>query len=640
LTALALFLPLYFLNACGEGGGTGRRTSPGTDIYYLDADGDGYGNPAFTLQAETRPSGYVSEGTDCDDANAMRHPGAAEVHYNGQDDDCNSATLDDDLDRDGFPLNRDCDDADASLHPGATEIPYNGQDDDCDGSTPDDDLDADGYPARDECDDTNASVNPDKIELCDDGIDNDCDGGTDCEDASCLCLWWHADSDQDGFGDPAVSIRSVSRPEGYVSNKDDCNDAEESINPNAVEICGNRIDEDCTAVDRACIPCPNDVIAERCQCGVEAYETGYCCDGYYQNSPCQDPYPEDQTGLNFLTREAARAVDAVTNVYRDDLNYARVGIVYGGTVVYTKSYKDGAVDATGQWASISKPATAMIVMQLREAGFLNTIDDNVWEYAPKYIGAMPPPWESSPLMIRHLLLHQGGVQFTAPLWSGDYLNLMFEPGTDTYYTSAGYGIIGDVIRGATGIGFDTLVEEYLAIPVKAMSIASPDQIDEQSEIPHSDWQAPGTWINSSVEDLAKFTTGVMNHIYVPETVLLDEMLTEYTPNQGLGWRVSRAEDILYAGHTGDNGYQKSVVLIDISRKMSAAILFSGREVMTDERIPWASAILAELASSEDPILEAPPCPGVCCESLCDVVIVGECMDGVCCATLDGCRSAE
>jgi hypothetical protein len=57
--------------------------------YYADADGDGYGNAAVTLSAETQPIGYVLNATDCDDANTAVHPGAVDVCYDGLDNDCN-----------------------------------------------------------------------------------------------------------------------------------------------------------------------------------------------------------------------------------------------------------------------------------------------------------------------------------------------------------------------------------------------------------------------------------------------------------------------------------------------------------------------------------------------------------------------
>lgn len=61
----------------------------------------------------------------------------------------------------------------------------------------------------------------------------------------------YLDSDGDGYGDAAVSqvISGCSVPANYVQNSDDCDDSDEDINPNATDIPGNGIDEDCSGSD-------------------------------------------------------------------------------------------------------------------------------------------------------------------------------------------------------------------------------------------------------------------------------------------------------------------------------------------------------------------------------------------------------
>jgi parallel beta-helix repeat protein len=171
-----------------------------------------------------------------------------------------------DADGDGYASDEDCDDADPAVHPGAEEA-CNEVDDDCDGETDEEAVDATswyadgdsdgygdpaaslaactqptGYVADDtDCDDGSPTVHPGADELCN-GVDDDCDGTMDEEAGDQLEFW--ADSDGDGFGDPATSTTACAEPEGYVTDNTDCDDAAASVHPGADELC-NGADDDC-----------------------------------------------------------------------------------------------------------------------------------------------------------------------------------------------------------------------------------------------------------------------------------------------------------------------------------------------------------------------------------------------------------
>ncbi len=102
------------------------------------------------------------------------------------------------------------------------------------------DFDNDGFPGSIDCDDTNPAIFPGAPEIPDNGIDEDCNG---FDAVTC-----YTDADGDTFGDPSSPVicpLGVCGSCGLVSNALDCNDTDGSINPGAVEIPDDGIDQNC-----------------------------------------------------------------------------------------------------------------------------------------------------------------------------------------------------------------------------------------------------------------------------------------------------------------------------------------------------------------------------------------------------------
>ncbi len=176
--------------------------------WYMDRDGDGYGDAESVSYRCNMPPGHVAVSGDCNDNDPAFHPDAPE---------------------------EDC---------------TNPNDYNCDGTTLYADGDLDGFPACVECNDQDATINPDATETCD-HIDNDCDGLVDDDDIDVQGRTaWYLDADGDGYGtDNSETIACFAPTDQYVTTRGDCNDGDSSIRPGGEPGCDDR-DHDCDgAVD-------------------------------------------------------------------------------------------------------------------------------------------------------------------------------------------------------------------------------------------------------------------------------------------------------------------------------------------------------------------------------------------------------
>jgi len=60
----------------------------GARLWYIDADGDGYGDASYAIWGCTQPDGYASNDRDCDDTNPNINPRKAEILNNDIDENC------------------------------------------------------------------------------------------------------------------------------------------------------------------------------------------------------------------------------------------------------------------------------------------------------------------------------------------------------------------------------------------------------------------------------------------------------------------------------------------------------------------------------------------------------------------------
>ncbi len=204
--------------------------------WYIDGDGDGFGNPGYSVSTcDGAPGvGWVDNGSDCDDGDAAVYPGAPEI-CNGLDDNCDGSPGADEVDADGdswLICEGDCDDTRSTVYPGAPNLCDGIPDNDCDGiiDTNEADEDVDGWSVcGGDCNDALDTVYPGALDICDGIADNNCDGQSDPLET---------DNDNDGAtecegdcndADPWFNIQDVDG-DGTTTCDGDCNDLDPSVN--------------------------------------------------------------------------------------------------------------------------------------------------------------------------------------------------------------------------------------------------------------------------------------------------------------------------------------------------------------------------------------------------------------------------
>lgn len=112
--------------------------------------------------------------------------------------------------------------------------------------------DTDGDGIFDTADNCPLTPNPNQADVDGDGVGTLCD----CDDTpatgiSCStgCSTFYADADGDGFGNPATGVTTCIAPNNYVSNNQDFNDNDNTLYPNAPELCDGKDNDNNGQID-------------------------------------------------------------------------------------------------------------------------------------------------------------------------------------------------------------------------------------------------------------------------------------------------------------------------------------------------------------------------------------------------------
>jgi CubicO group peptidase (beta-lactamase class C family) len=255
--------------------------------------------------------------------------------------------------------------------------------------------------------------------------------------------------------------------------------------------------------------------------------------------------------------------------------------------------------------SISKPLTAIAILQLSERGKLD-LDAPVQKYCPAF------PQKDSPITPRQLLGHLGGIRHYNPDGKGDVPEnsarhfatmqeslqlfasdpLVAKPGTEFHYSTYGYTLLGCVLEGASSQKYGDFVRENVFLPASMVHTQTDDFF---AIIPHrtrwyhqdqsgavrnagvldSSYKIPGGGLISSADDMANFEAAILAaKLLKPETQ--EAMLTQQHTANGrltsyaLGWGVGDHFGLHLIGH--DGGQQGTSTAIIIAPQKSAGVV--------------------------------------------------------------------
>lgn len=171
-------------------------------LWFLDADGDGEGDPAVRQPGCERPGErFVDNERDCNDGDPTL-TSATLWFYDGDGDGVG------DVDDPGLA---------SCLQPSDDHVRLPG-----------------------DCDDREPLISPQEPETCN-HIDDDCDGEVD----DGVSTTWYVDVDGDGAAGEAVTGCAEERPSGYQLESTDCDEADLSVYDSAPGVCNNGLDEGC-----------------------------------------------------------------------------------------------------------------------------------------------------------------------------------------------------------------------------------------------------------------------------------------------------------------------------------------------------------------------------------------------------------
>jgi len=293
-----------------------------------------------------------------------------------------------------------------------------------------------------------------------------------------------------------------------------------------------------------------------------------------------------------------------------------VGIVHGNEIVHLQGY--GVADSLGRpvtpqtpfyIGSVTKPFTALAVMQLAEAGKLD-LDAPVQTYLPWF--EVDDKESSAKVTVRHLLNQTSGISEKDGnrIWTSDRgledtlrglgaLPLTHPVGTTWQYSNINYSLAGLIVEKVSGQSYADYVKQNIFIPLDmrhthtSRADALADGLSEghyymfgrpiKADGPLPPSYLPSGLLISTAEDMTHFMIAELNDgQYLNSSILSPQGMVETHRSvavmhrgdyqYAMGWAVGTADGIPVLRHDGDSGRFHAIVFLQPDKKFGIVLL--------------------------------------------------------------------
>ncbi len=307
----------------------------------------------------------------------------------------------------------------------------------------------------------------------------------------------------------------------------------------------------------------------------------------------------------------------IKSMNSDNIVGVSAAIIINDSVILKKGFgyadKDSKIPMTENTvvniASATKTFTALAIMQLQEKGLLD-----INQPLNKYLSQFKPLTRGEnldDLTIKSVITHSSGIQTdilkNTDSGSGKYTDvlgfindtyLLSPPGLVESYSSAGYNILGHLIKQVSGLDYPEYIHKNIFIPIGMNnsgflmdSLKGRTKVYSGGESIH-DYGFSGIasgGIYTNINDLIKYA-GELMHAYnginssLINTSTIQEMFALQTGNviiesnkKGLGWFMFKNDSVFAVTHSGDAVTGHADICLIPEKNTAAIILINSAE---------------------------------------------------------------